>query len=375
MPSLNSRASSLVECHASETTRPPPRIALVVASLEILGGHGTQASALREGLQREGYAVSLVAINPAFPRGLRWLRRFPYLRTLLNQALYLPSLTTLRHADVVHVYCASYWSFLLAPAPAMLMARLFGKRVVLNYHSGEADDHLARWGRLVHPCLRSADALIVPSAYLQRVFERHGHEADVIPNVIDPAAFRFRARRPLTPRLVSTRNLEPYYDVANTIRAFAQVERRLPGATLTVAGVGGEERALRDLAADLGTRGVRFVGRVEPRDMPALCDAADVFVNSSVLDNQPVSVLEAQAAGLAVVSTPTGGIADLVRDGETGRLVPARDPAAMAQAVVALIEAPERAADMAARARAAVEADHTWPGVRARWAAAYGAAA
>lgn len=352
-----------------------PRVALVVASLDILGGHGVQAATLAGHLRADGYDVATLPIDPRFPRGFRWVRRVPYARTALTQGLYRASLRRLARADVVHVFAASYWSFLLGPAPAVRAARRLGKRVVLNYHSGEADDHLARWGRLVHPCLRSADALIVPSAYLQRVFERHGHEADVIPNVIDPAAFRFRARRPLTPRLVSTRNLEPYYDVANTIRAFAQVERRLPGATLTVAGVGGEERALRDLAADLGTRGVRFVGRVEPRDMPALCDAADVFVNSSVLDNQPVSVLEAQAAGLAVVSTPTGGIADLVRDGETGRLVPARDPAAMAQAVVALIEAPERAADMAARARAAVEADHTWPGVRARWAAAYGAAA
>lgn len=352
-----------------------PRVALVVASLDILGGHGVQAATLADHLRADGYDVETVPINPRFPRGLGFVRRVPYARTALTQALYRASLRRLAQADVVHVFAASYWSFLLGPAPAVRVARRLGKRVVLNYHSGEADDHLARWGRLVHPCLRSADALIVPSAYLAGVFQRHGHDAGVIPNVIDPSAFRFRARRPITPRLVSTRNLEPYYDVGNTIRAFAQVERRFPGATLTVAGVGSEERALRDLASDLGTRGVRFVGRVEPADMPALCDAADVFVNSSVLDNQPVSVLEAQAAGLAVVSTPTGGIADLVRDGDTGLLVPTRDPAAMASAVAALIEAPERAAEMAARARAAVEANHTWAGVRARWAVAYGAAA
>src|SRR4029079_15076317 len=109
-------------------------------------------------------------INPRFPRGLHWMRRVPYARNALTQALYRASLRRLAKADVVHVFAASYWSFLLGPAPAVRAARRLGKRVVLNYHSGEADDHLARWGRLVHPCLRSVDALIVPSAYLRDVF-------------------------------------------------------------------------------------------------------------------------------------------------------------------------------------------------------------
>jgi glycosyltransferase involved in cell wall biosynthesis len=65
---------------------------------------------------------------------------------------------------------------------------------------------------------------------------------------------------------------------------------------------------------------------VAPTELPALLDQADVFVNSSIVDNQPVSVLEAFAAGLPVVSTPTGDIANMIRDGETGLLVPAGDP-------------------------------------------------
>lgn len=370
MPSLNSRASSLVECHASETTRPPPRIALVVASLEILGGHGTQASALREGLQREGYAVSLVPINPAFPRGLRWLRRFPYLRTLLNQALYLPSLTTLRHADVVHVYCASYWSFLLAPVPAMLMARLFGKRVVLNYHSGEAADHLAHWGALVHPWLQLAHEIVVPSEYLRRVFARYGYRSRVIANIVDTSRFRFRARSALRPRLLCTRNFEPHYRVDVTIEAFALLRQRYPEATLTLAGVGSEEQRLRRLAALLAPRGIRFVGRVEPENMPDLYDEADIFVNASIIDNQPVSLLEAFAAGLPVVSTATGDIAAMVRDGETGLLVAPQDPKAMAEAVTTLIEDPPRAARIAHRARLELER-HTWSQVRHAWTSVY----
>src|SRR6266542_5709691 len=165
------------------------RIAIVAPSLEILGGQGIQADQLSRELRDAGYVVAFIPINPVFPRALRQVRRVPYARTLLNQALYIPRLLRLRAADVVHVFSASYWSFLLAPAPAMAVARALGKRVVLNYHSGEAEDHLARWGFLVHPWLRLADEIVVPSEYLREVFARHGHRAVVVPNVVDTSHF------------------------------------------------------------------------------------------------------------------------------------------------------------------------------------------
>jgi glycosyltransferase involved in cell wall biosynthesis/SAM-dependent methyltransferase len=354
--------------------RRPSRVAVVVASPEILGGHAVQASALAEGLRKEGCDVSFLPVNPRFPPGLGWVRRWPYVRTLLNQALYLPSLRRLREAEVVHVFSAAYWSFLLGPVPAMLAARLFGKRVVLHYHSGEAEDHLARWGVLVHPWLRLAHELVVPSDYLREVFARHGYGTRVIPNVVDTARFRFRERRALGPRLLSARNLEPHYAVDTVIEAFALVRGRYPDARLTVAGYGREEARLRRLADSLGADGIDFVGRVEPPQMPALYDRHDVFVNASLVDNQPVSILEAFAAGLPVVTTGIGDIPAMVRDGQTGVIVPTRDPAAMAAAVVELLEQPERARLMARRARH--EAGHySWSGVRAAWADVYRRAA
>jgi glycosyltransferase involved in cell wall biosynthesis len=346
------------------------RIAIVASSLDILGGQGIQAQALIERLGGEGSAVDLLRINPRFPWGLGWVRRVPYARTVLNQTLYIPGLLRLQAADVVHVFSASYWSFLLAPAPAMAVARAFGKRVILNYHSGEADDHLARWGFLVHPWLRLAHEIVVPSEYLREVFARHGYRARVVPNVVDASYFRYRERRPLGPHLISTRNLERHYRVDNTLEAFALVRARYPQATLSVAGCGSEEPQLSRLATSLGLTGIRFLGRVEPKDLPTVLDGADVFVNSSTIDNQPVSVLEAFAAGLPVVSTPTGDIANMVRDGETGLLVPAGDPAGMAKAVISLLEDPDRAVAMARRARGEVE-KYSWAHVSERWAAVY----
>src|SRR5207247_3399071 len=126
---------------------------------------------------------------------------------------------------------------------------------------------------------------------------QHGYAVRVVANVVDLARFRYRERARLRPRLLSTRNLDPYYRVDVTVRAFALVRQRYPEATLTIAGVGEDDARLRQLARDLRLDGVSFLGRVEPAALPELCDAADIFVNSSVLDNQPVSVLEAFAAG------------------------------------------------------------------------------
>jgi glycosyltransferase involved in cell wall biosynthesis len=348
------------------------RIALVAPSLEILGGQGIQAHALAEGLRRDGEDVAFVPIDPGFPRGMRWLRRRRYARTVVNEALYLASLRRLRGADVIHVFSASYWSFLLAPVPAMAAGRRWGKRVVLHYHSGEADDHLARWGRLVHPGLRLADEIVVPSEYLRRVFARHGYAARVIPNVVDTSSFRFRPRRAPQPRFLSTRNFEPYYRVENTLEAFALLKRRYPGATLSLAGHGRLEGRLRERARALGVDGVQFRGRVDPREMPRLCDESDIFLNSSVLDNQPVSLLEAFAAGLPVVSTSTGDIGRMLRHGETGLLVPPDDPRAMAAAATEILDHPHRALQMAQRARREAE-KHSWSAVREAWAEVYSA--
>ena len=347
-----------------------PRLAIVAASLEILGGQGVQARSVMEGLRTDGYDVRFVPINPPFPAGLRWLRRVPYARTLLNELLYLLQLRELRRVDVVHIFSASYWSFLLAQAPAIALARMFGKRVVLNYHSGEADDHLARWGARVHPWLRLAHEIVVPSVYLRQVFARHGYRARVIQNVVDTSRFAFRTRAPLRPHLLCARNLEPYYRVDVVIEAFARLRERYPEATLALAGVGSEEGALRRLVARRGARGIEFLGRIEPAAMPAVYDRADIFVNASVLDNQPVSVLEAFAAGLPVVTTPTGDIANLVRDGVTGRIVRKGDAEGTAAAVAALLEDPPAALRLARRARETVE-QFSWPQVRHAWARAY----
>jgi L-malate glycosyltransferase len=346
------------------------RVAVVAASLDILGGQGVQAQALVQSLREDGVDAALIPINPRFPAGMRWIRRVPYARTALNQILYLPGLSRLAAYDVIHVFSASYASFLLAPVPAMLAARLFNRRVVLHYHSGEAQDHLANWGSLVHPWLKLADEIVVPSTYLRDVFSRFGYRATVIPNVVDVTVFDYRERRPLRPRLLSTRNLEKYYRVDLIIEAFAHFQAACPEATLTVAGFGSEEPRLRAMAAQQTSGGVRFLGKVAPEWMPKLYADSDIYLNASEVDNQPVSILEAFASGLPVISTPAGDIPSMVRHGQTGLLVPPEAPVAMARALVETLNRPERALHMAEQAHDELQR-YTWKAVREQWRSVY----
>jgi len=349
---------------------PLPAIAMVAPSLDIPGGQAVQAKLLAEQLSGEGYEIRFVPINPPFPHRMRWLRQARFVGTVANELLYVPSLAQLRHADVVHIYAASYWTFLSASLPALLAARQLRKPVLLNYHSGKAADHLAHWGSLIHPWLRMADRLVVPSKHLQQVFAAHGYRARVIHNTVDTSRFRYRPRTPLRPRFLSVRNLEAHNGVEQTVIAYALLRTTFPSAALTVAGIGSQERELRQLCDALGVADVHFVGRVEPDAMPALYDGADVLLNASYIDNQPLSLLEAMASGLPIVTTGVGDIVNMMADGAHGSLVPAGDPAAMAKAATMLLEQPERALLMAQRANQALR-EYAWPTVRAQWAQVY----
>ena len=155
------------------------------------------------------------------------------------------------------------------------------------------------------------------------MFARSAFPPAVVPNTIDRRAFRYRVRdlrrRPL--RLLSTRNFEPLYNVACTLRAFALVQARFPDASLTLVGSGSQEAALE------GARGepraaARHVRR--PRGAAEIAgayyEAADIYVQTPSIDNMPLSVLEAFASGLPVVSTDVGGVSAVLTAGVHGLL-------------------------------------------------------
>jgi glycosyltransferase involved in cell wall biosynthesis len=115
---------------------------------------------------------------------------------------------------------------------------------------------------------------VTPSAFLQRVFARHGLDATIVPNIVDLSRFHPLPRPPFgdAPHLVVTRNLEPIYDIPTALRAFAIVRNTFAQARLTVAGSGPELGRLQALAGGLGLGScVHFCGRIDNAAMAALC--------------------------------------------------------------------------------------------------------
>ena len=337
------------------------------------GGMANQTKQLARLLESEGAAVNVVRTNAPYRprliagvRGVRALFRFvPYLRALRRAA---------RDATLFHVMANSGWAWHLFAAPALYVAHTSGVPVVLNYRGGDAERFFTRSYRTVERSLRWADDVIVPSQFLKDVFEKFGARARVVPNIIDLDRFRPSSQGSLNgsgPRVLIARNLEPIYDIETGIRAFATLRGSFREATLDVAGSGPERKRLEALAGELGlSDAVRFLGRVDNVDMPRLYAAADIALNTSLVDNMPISVLEALASGVPIVSTDVGGVPALVEDEREALLVPPRDPESMARTLVSLWRSPEK---WSALRDAGLKKARTfgWDVVREQWAEVY----
>jgi glycosyltransferase involved in cell wall biosynthesis len=275
----------------------------------------------------------------------------------------------LKNVDIAHIFSASYWSFVMAPLPACLIARLHGAKTIIHYHSGEARDHLQRF-RGVRSVLEDADQLVVPSRYLANVFHEFGLQAQVVPNIVELTQFRFRERKPLRSRLLCTRGFHPYYRIDLVIRAFERIQQDFPEATLELVGKGPLEPQIRNLVRELKLSGVNFAGAVPHHEIAHYYDAADIFINASSLDNMPVSILEAFSSGTPVVTTAPEGMSYLVENERTGLLSPTGDAAALADNAIRLLRAPEFASRLAFNAHEELRR-YSWETVRQEWLKIY----
>lgn len=337
------------------------------------GGMANQTRQLAELLGSEGANVEVLQVNapyrPAWLGSVRGLRAFarllPYVFRLFSAA---------RRAEIFHVMANSGLAWHLFATPAIWIAHWFRVPVVVNYRGGLAGEFLARSASLVRFTMRRADVLAVPSGFLQKVFADHGMGSCVVSNIVDLERFApgpDSERRSGRMHIVIARNLEPIYDVATGVRAFALFAAGHPEATMSIAGTGPEREALERQVRDAGLlERVRFTGRLDRDQMAALYRSADIVLNPTLVDNMPNSVLEAMASGVPVVSTDVGGVPFIVTDGKTALLVPAGKAERMAEALSRLADSPNLRESIRAAALAEVRR-YSWPNVRAELLSVY----
>jgi L-malate glycosyltransferase len=285
--------------------------------------------------------------------------------------------TIVRRRGAVDVWIIMTFSgrgFAMADAQ-MLLARATGRPVVAHLHGGNLPDFTrrhVRWGRRV---LRRAVLRVAPSAYLRSELAHLDCDVVVIPNVVDLDDYDHRHRSTLTPRILWMRTFHELYAPELAIDVLVRVLERHPDAELTMAGQdkGLLEQTRAHAAASGVADKVRFPGLLDPAGKRREMAAHDLFLNTNRVDNMPVSVVEAGAAGLPIVATAVGGIPFLLDDGNSALLTPAGDADALADAVCRLLADPELAARLSQGARAVAERS-SWPAVRAQWDAALDAA-
>jgi glycosyltransferase involved in cell wall biosynthesis len=272
-------------------------------------------------------------------------------------------LLAFRDVAIVHLHASNGISY-LRKAPILLLARLRGSSVVFHVHPGPSEaerrraDPMSRLtSRALAWSLRRADVVVALTPGWASELERFApvERMRVIPNAPDFEWIGPRnGRRDLArPMILFLGHLYREKGVYELLDAIEDLRKSRPGLRLVMAGVGSEDEALR---AKVRRRqlhdSVELPGWVSHDEKVELISAADCMAIPSYEEGLPLVLLEAMEAGLPVVATPVGGVAEVVRDRVEALLVPPRDSRALAAALDDVLTNPEAADGRAKAARA-----------------------
>jgi glycosyltransferase involved in cell wall biosynthesis len=311
----------------------------------------TQGLILADLLREAGYEV--IAVSAILNR---YLRLADIIWTIIRRR---------REIDLLVIQTFGGPSFVVEDVVSYL-GRRFGHRIIMHLHGGAMPEFMARYPQWTRRVFSRADVFVTPSEFLARAVKPYA--AQIIPNVIDLSDYPYRQRQKLNPRLFWMRCFHPIYNPAMAVRALSRLRSAFPQAELVLAGQDeGMEAGIRRLAQAVGLNGaVRFPGFLNRAEKAQEGDAADIFINTSHVDNMPVTIVEACAMGLPVITTDVGGIKDLLIDGETGLLVPDDDDEAMCKAITRLLNDPALAGRLSNNGRRLAERS-SWQQIRPQW--------
>ena len=258
---------------------------------------------------------------------------------------------------------AFWYAFLCAQ-----LARLLKIKYIPILHGGNLPNRLKSNPKLCRMLFANAYKNIAPSGYLKQAFENEGFTNVVlIPNAIEIEKYTFKNRTSLAPKLLWVRAFSTIYNPEMAVHVLQQLQKTYPEATLTMVGPekDGSLQTTKALAVSLGLS-VTFTGQLSKEAWWQLAAEHDIFINTTHFDNTPVSVLEAMALGLPVVSTAVGGIPYLITPDVTGKLVPDADTDAMVAAITELLQQQEQGQLLIQNARSFV-AQMDWDVVKEKW--------
>jgi glycosyltransferase involved in cell wall biosynthesis len=253
---------------------------------------------------------------------------------------------------------------------AVLIMRVLNKPYVLMLHGGNLPDFAKRHLRRVRPVFGSAVAIAAPSEYLRQSMKAYSKkDILVIPNGLDIEKYPVRLRRIVSPDLVWLRSFHKIYNPQLAVGVVALLKTDFPDIHMRMIGPdkdGSYGQVIKEMERLGVSERIELIPGVDKREVPLRLDQGDIFINTTNIDNTPVSVIEAMACGLCIVSTNVGGIPYLLEDGVDALLVPPDDARAMADAVRRILTNLELAERLSRAARQKAEG-FNWPPVFKKW--------
>lgn len=334
---------------------PQPHILIVGNFLSAKGGSRGVCEELAIRLPERGWPVITTS-----SRSNRFLRLFDMLWTAWRAR---------KQYDVAQIDVFSGPSFLWAEAVCWILRRL-KKPYVLTLHGGNLPGFARRWQRRVNRLLRSAARVTTPSVYIKTSFSKIRDDILLLPNGVDLSSYSFQHRLQPAPRLTWLRAFHAIYNPIMAAKALSFLVSEFPDIHLTMFGPDkkdGSLNAMQKWAQEAGIAPrIHTPGSIPKAKIPSELASYDIFLNTTTAESFGVSVVEAAALGMCIVTTNVGELPYIWTDDHDALLVPPDDPQAMASAVRRILNEPGLAGYLSHNARKTAE-QFDWSIVLPQW--------
>ena len=249
------------------------------------------------------------------------------------------------------------------------LSRLFNLKYIPILHGGNLPNRLKNSSKLCDLIFKYSYKNVAPSNYLKDAFENNGYETVFIPNVLEINNYKFKKRGNVAPKLLYVRAFDKIYNPQMAVYVLSELLKKYPAAKLCMVGPD-KDGSLKEciaLAKEFGIdASVEFTGMLSKSEWHKKSEEFDIFINTSNFDNTPVSVMEAMALGLVVVSTDVGGMPYLINNGFDGVLVAPSNIEKMTLSIDTIIVNTASTQQLIFNARKKVES-FDWSNVKDSW--------
>lgn len=304
-------------------------------------------------LKQEGYEVIITSQKPQ-----KVLRLFDMIATFYKE----------RHrVDLVLLDTYSTLNFWYAVIIGKLCYK-YGLPYIPILHGGNLPERLENKPQICKALFGNAKINVAPSNYLYSAFAKAGFSNLIhIPNSLEIKKYPFTLREHLKPKLLWVRSFAQIYNPLMAIKVLEKLLASYPDATLTMVGPDkdGSLQSCKEYTSAHNLP-VTFTGKLSKKEWIKESTKHDIFINTTNYDNMPISVIEAMALGLVVISTNVGGVPYLINDGVDGYLAPAGDVQLFTTKVLSAITNTKERVYIAKNARKKA-VSYDWQHVKSEW--------